>query len=655
MTFDSLFSPIRIGSIELRNRIVMSAHGYRLAHDNLPSQRLLAYYEARARGGAALLYTHTLAVYPMRAADEPSYHLSIWHERAPEEHAKMLDVVHSHGAKLFGQIGYGGRQASGEAFLRPVQAPSSVPWSPGGEVPRAMTKEDIKRMVTAFGETAARLKKIGYDGVEIHGAHGYLVAEFLSRASNRRTDEYGGSLENRARFPLEVIASVRDAVGPGYPIGIRLSGDEFANDGIELDEQLMFAGMMADTGSLDYLNISAGAYASKERVVPPMYFPQGVHVNLARAIRDRVTPLPVMTVGRIYDPAYADQILKEGAADLVVMTRALIADPEMPNKAAEEDVESIRRCIGIMDCWRRAHGKGFSISCGVNPEAGRELDHTIRSLASEKKQVAIVGAGPGGIESALRLAQRGHEVTILERSDSLGGQVRIAALAKGRESLGDILEYFEHQIKTKSISLRLNEEATREKILALEPDVVVLATGSRPIMDSEIGNGRTIDIRTSLLCPDRVGPRVLVYTETIGMTGLCVADSFAQSGCAVIVVTPHSKIGSDLDPSTYNMVRQRFASKHIRILTDCRLIGVEGDRATLVNVWTEHAAQGSSTPELQEMEADTVICDWGDESDDALYQELEGSVPKVYRVGDCLTPRGLQAAFWDAAGLAIRV
>jgi 2,4-dienoyl-CoA reductase-like NADH-dependent reductase (Old Yellow Enzyme family) len=273
-----------------------------------------------------LMFPHTLPAYPNRVEIAPG-RLSIWLDDGPQAIGKMLDKIHEHGSAMFAQIGYAGRQFSTAAGQRPVFAPSPIPWHPGGEVPREMTASDIARFVKAFANTAERVRECGFDGVEIHGAHGYFLHEFLSPLSNHRTDDYGGSLENRARIVLEVLRAVRDAVGTDYVVGIRLSGAEFVEGGLTLDEQVKVAASLKSTGELDYVNVSAGAYASMERIVPPMYMPQGVHVHLAKAIKEAVGDTPVIATGRIYEPQFAEQVLSEGAADMVGMLRAMIADP----------------------------------------------------------------------------------------------------------------------------------------------------------------------------------------------------------------------------------------------------------------------------------------------------------------------------------------
>lgn len=646
MALEQLLSPIRLRSLELRNRVVMGPHGSLLAENGLPTDQLTAYYEARARGGAALLCPSTFAVQPRVAPPAGRGFLSIWHPDAVSAHGKMLDQIRQHGARMFGQIGHGGRQVSGEAILRPVPAPSPIPYRPGGEMPREMTKRDIDGLIESFGVAAEKVKEIGYDGVEIHAANGYLLHQFLSPLSNARTDEYGGSLENRLRVPMSAVEAVRNAVGNDYPVGIRISGVEFVEGGMGLEDQVRVAEALTKSGFVDYLSVSPGAYKSMERVVPPMYFEQGVHASITKAIRDAANGVPVMVSGRIFEAEFADQLIADGIADLAVMTRALIADPDLVEKASSSSIESTRKCVGINDCWKRFHDKRLPISCALNPETGRELEYRNAIPTSDPKRVLVVGGGPAGLEAALRLKRKGHDVTVFESEDHIGGQVGIAAAAHGRSSLGEIIRFFQYQIEETGLDVRLNTVGTPENLTAENPDVVVLSLGSRPAHRSGLPENNAFDVRSALKSPDALGRQVVLYTETRGLHGLSVADTLSRSGKEVLLVTPNEYIGSELDPSTYSLIRHRLSETQVRTLTDLAFIRMADGVVQFKDVWGQH---------IQEYPADSLVYDFGDEPNRELADGLQGRVAKIYQIGDCLTPRGLQAAFWDAAGLAQRV
>jgi 2,4-dienoyl-CoA reductase-like NADH-dependent reductase (Old Yellow Enzyme family) len=654
--FKHLFTPINIRNVTLRNRIAITPHGNRLSEANLPTPASRAYYEARAKGGVALMSTQTLNVYPqVPESGLRSTILSIWHKDSPRAIGEMIAAVHEHGAKFFGQIGYAGRQYDSEGLNRPVYAPSAIPWSPGGDVPREMTPSEISRFVRYFAETAVRVRECGYDGVEVHGAHGYLVHAFMSADGNQRTDDYGGSTENRARFALEIVRAIRAAVGEDFAVGIRLSGDEFVEGGLGHEELLQVVRLLHGTGCLDYYSIAAGAYKSMERIVPPPFFPQGVHTQLAANIRKIVSPTPVLAAGLIYKPVFAEQLIASGMCDIVGMLRAMIADPELPNKAARwgrgENTEPIRHCVGFMDCWRRELTKGLSVSCAINPEIGREFRVAAQKAPEKLRRVAVVGAGPAGLELSTRLARRGHSVVLFEREAQIGGQLRVAALEAGRERIVDLCNYFEKVLPMLPIDVRLGSEASRATIMAEKPDLVALATGSSPCLRPNLDGRNSLDMRAALCNPERVGARVIVYTVARLVSGPSVADTLARTGRTVTLATPHPQIGPGLDLNTFQVISRRLAEQRVTLRLAVDFVSWEGNRLILRDRWREFA-DGRI-----ELEADTFVYDFGAVADDQLYREmaLDGDGLEVVRLGDCLSPRGVQAAHWDALREALRL
>jgi 2,4-dienoyl-CoA reductase (NADPH2) len=643
-----LFSPIALGSVEVSNRIVMSAHGTRLASGGLPTEALMGYYEARARGGLGLIVVSTYAAHPQR--DEGGLQPSLW-SRDPASgqlHREMIERVTSHGTRMFAQIGYGGRQVSGEAVLRPVMAPSGVPWELGGEVPRTMTKRDITAMVRSYGTAAVRVRELGFEGVEIHGAHGYLIHEFLSQAANKRTDGYGGSFENRLRFLLEVIEAVRAGVGSDFPVGLRLSGDEFVWNGTSLDHQARVAARVASLGSIDYVSQTAGAYRSMERIVLPPAFGQGAHVEISRRLKGALGAVPLMAVGRIVEPEFADRLIGEGDADLVVMTRALIADPEMPAKARRGEVGAVRHCVGAMECWGRTR-KNFAISCAVNPEAGREgLFPTPPS--ARPSIIAVVGAGPAGLEAAVRLADSGHAVVVFEAADHTGGRLDMARRATGLESWSRFIAYQRDEIARRpAIKVELGATATIEQLRDGAFAAVVVATGARPRRPEVLAASDGWSLDETLCRLDQAGARVAIYAESPQLPPLAVARTLAAMKRDVTLLTPHAQVGGALDPNTYNDVRRRLAAARVRLMTEVALVGVDGGNLTASDLWPSWPASvGEPTHTVP---FDTLVYDVGEEPDDGLYHELAAGGVPVVRIGDCLTPRSVIGAMRDAAGV----
>ena len=477
--FVHLLSPIKIGSMTVRNRIGMSAHFNGYAWDMVPNERMIDYWVARAKGGVGLIGMHLLFVHPI--AERTTF-------RVPgirDILKKVADAVHKHGAKITCQVGNIG--GSSGFFGQPE------PWAPSavlfpnqlGDLYMAheVTKNEIKGWIDSFVHAATMVKEAGIDGVELHATHGYLVSEFMSPRWNKRKDEYGGSLENRMRFPIEIIDAVRNAVGSDFVVGMRILGDEFVPGGCTLDDMLTMAPMLTRTGKLDYLNVSAGTYSSVSAIVDPMFYPLNSFVYCAAAIK-RVVDIPVFARGRIIDPDQAEQILANNQADMVSMVRANIADSEFTNKAREGRVEEIRKCLGCNEgCWGgTARYGGSGITCSMDPVTSREGQTGWAELspAAVKKRVMIIGGGPAGLETARVAALRGHQVSLYDRASELGGQTLIAAKAPGRDGFSELGRYYTHQMKLLKVDVHLNTEATAEIVRKQDPEAVVVATGSVP-------------------------------------------------------------------------------------------------------------------------------------------------------------------------------
>jgi len=510
--FAHLFTPLTIGSFTVRNRILSTAHFTGYAENGVPSERHLNYWASKSKGGIGLIMTEVQPVHP--SAGVLGNMIRCYEDACIEPFQRVAAAVHEHGAKFIAQLWHPG------SSTRSITLGGQQPWAPSpvpnltyGETPHEMTVDEIQEVVRAYGEAAARMREAGPDGVEIHGAHNYLPDQFLSPITNRRTDEYGGSEDNRLRFVLEVIDSVRAAVGPDFTVGIRLTGEDFLAGGLVLDDMKRIVPKLTASGKLDYASISLMGLGT----IAPMYIEPGSFVYLATGIKE-VVDLPVFCIGRINDPAMAEEIVATGRADMVGMTRANIADPELANKARTGRPDEIRRCIACSDgCWGRIeHPEG--ITCSINASVGREKEMEIIA-ATVKKRVMVIGGGLAGMEAARVAALRGHSVSIHDRGQRLGGQLLIASRAPGREEMAEPVRYFERQFDLLGVDVRLGSDVTPEMVVDENPNAIIMATGGAPDTLSVPGadGPNVVQARDVLAGLEETGQKVVIVGAGQGM------------------------------------------------------------------------------------------------------------------------------------------
>jgi mycofactocin system FadH/OYE family oxidoreductase 2 len=637
--FKHLFTPLKIGTFEVRNRIVSTAHFTGYGDRGLPSERHMHYWGSKAKGGIGLIVTEVQPVHPS-AGQSPTMILT-WRDDVIEPFKRVADYVHQYGARIVAQLWHPGRQGGGAAGF-PSWAPSPIPYGPRQTVPHEMTMEEVQEVIAAYGPAARRMREAGADGVEIHAAHGYLPQQFLSPLTNKRSDGYGGTEENRVRFLMEIIDAVRDAVGNDYTVGIRVSGDEYQQGGLSLQDMQRIVGTLNVGNKLDYINVSF----SGGPIIAPMYVPSGQFVYLAAGIK-QVTDVPVFCIGRINDPVLAENILAQNQADMVGMTRANICDPELPNKAREGRLNEIRRCVAISEgCWGHVSTQQ-PITCVFNPTVGREKETQI-TPALVKKKVMVIGGGIAGMEAARVAAARGHHVSLYEKQPYLGGQLQIAAKAPGRQDMTEPVRYYEYQFKLLGVDVHLGEDVDPEMVQSANPEAVILATGGRPrsLPIRGASGPNVMQARDVLMGLCEPGDNVLLFAADQGMEGLTTADFLAARGKQVQVLIPQATLGGSIDPLTTMMLNRRLEGAGVKIQLETRLEAIDGSTVTVVR----------SPGDLEQIEdVDTVVIALGSEANDELYKQIRKQVNEVLLVGECFLPRKLEHHTLDGllAGLKV--
>jgi mycofactocin system FadH/OYE family oxidoreductase 2 len=643
--FKYLFTPLDVGPMRLRNRIVSTPHTDCFAKDNLYDEREIYYQVEKAKGGAAMLCNGVQVVDPRMAVLMPSTFVPNVDDRVIPWYRKISDAVHEYGAKFVAELGHEGGVWSArlheDAF--PPLAASPIPSDIHKEVPIEIDREGLERIVKLFGEAAARVKAGGCDGIIIHAGHGELLAGFYSPLFNCRSDEFAGPMKNRLRPLLMVIEEIRKNIGRDLALGVRISGDEFMEGGGTIDDAKEVAILLDRSGEVDWIDVSHGNngnYLAEGMHSAPMYVPLGAYVPLAAAIRE-VVNIPVLAGGRINDPVQAEKILADGYADLVGMCRALIADPHMPNKAKAGQLEDIRQCVGATEtCISRAW-IGMPITCVQNPVIGREKEWAELKPASVKKKVMVIGGGPAGLEAARVAALRGHAVKLYEKTGELGGQVLIAAKVSTRQELGSITRWLALQVRKLGVEIHLNTEVTPQVVEKEKPDAVVVATGSIPSSFSIPGATaqNLMDERSVLLGKAKVGQRVVVLDGTGDMVSCSTAEFLADQGKQVYILAKGYQAGEDIDRETRPLAYRSLLEKGVTLVPFTWVRSISGKNVITYNTFT------FKEDEIENI--DTVVYAIGATVNDQLYKSLKGKVKELHAIGDCFAPRRIQNAIYD--------
>ena len=639
--FSEVLSPIRIGQLEIPNRLVVPAMVVNFCNeDGTATERYMAYHEAKAKGGWGLIITEDYAVSPT-GKGFPNIP-GLWNDDQIESHFKFTQRIHQSGGRIFAQIYHAGRQTSQLLIGSQSVAPSPLPCPLYQEIPRELTINDIRQIVEQFGDCALRAKKAGFDGIEIHGGHGYLIAQFMSLYSNKRTDDYGGNLQNRMRFPSEIITNIQSKVGKDVPIIFRISGDELVPGGRNIEDTKAIALMLEEAG-IDAIHVSAGVYGSFYGIAPPAAVSHGWITGYAHEVK-KVVHVPVITVGRINDPFLAEAIITGGQADLVAMGRASLADPELPNKVAAGHVADINCCIGCLQGCVGRISLYQPATCMVNPTLGKESELQIKPAAVQKK-VFIAGGGPAGMEAAMVAAKRGHEVHLFEKTARLGGQFYTAAIPLAKGEIAGFINWQKKQLIDENVSIHLRTELTEDIIKGQKPDVVLIATGSKPISlavacDPKVNRVNAQDVLEGIV---NTGARVAIIGG--GMIGSETANHLAHHGKEVTIVEMLPKIAQDVFPSTRDFLLKDLAEKNVRIYVNAKVKEIRQDGFVIEKDGCEENI-GSF---------DTIVLAVGVESCNELTGMLEGKVAQLISIGDAVKTRNALDAIAEGymAGLKI--
>lgn len=630
MKYNYMFSPGKIGSLEIKNRLLMAPMSVYLANpDGTVSDDLIEFYVERAKGGMGLIFTEYAFVNPIgRSCPRQT---SVAEDGMIPGLKKMADAVHKAGSKICLQIQHGGRRSIVEAT-----APSPIPMLKNSETPRVYTTEEVYQLIDDFVQAAIRAKKAGYDMVEVHCSHGYLLSDFVSPRSNRRTDEFGGTVENRAKIVIEIIRGIKKNCGENFPISIRLSGDELVTDGNKKRDAAVLAMILEDAGA-DMINVSCGVCGVGHGIAPAAK-ETGHNVEAAEEIHKAVN-IAVAVAGRITEPSYVEFLLKANKVQFVSIGRAMFADAEFANKAAEGREDEIAPCVGCLQrCYNQFGHGGRHRGCMINPFAMRETLLKIEE-AKLKKKIVIVGAGPAGLETAWIAAKRGHSVTVYDKNAMPGGQLRIAAVPPHKQQLARAVTYYAKMCEKNGVQMKFNVEVTKELLLNENPDVIILATGGIPLLPN-ISGLKDADILTNdevLLGTSLEGDRILVLGG--GLQGAETADHLGQYGYDVTIVEMKNSIALDDAEAARVMLLERLKDNNVKILTS----------ATVKKVYND-GVDYEKDGKLETMRGfDKVVVAFGVKSHNSLKEQLKEFKGELVVIGDASEASNAVDAIYQGA------
>ena len=670
-----LFESTKIGSIELKNRLAMSAMDLGFTTEGSINKRFIDFYVERARGGVGLIVVG--GCYPEMTGKVWKSIIGLDKDEYIPGLKKLTDTIHKYDTKIAAQILHGGRSASSFFSKTHPVSPSSLSHINIKQRPHALTIPEIKKVIDGYVAATVRVKKGGFDAVEIHGGMGYLINQFLSRATNKRKDKYGGSLKNRIRFAKEIVVAIKEKVGKRYPVIFRLSGEDFVEDGLKIDESVEIAKELEKAG-VDAFNVSPGWHESRTPIML-MSIPRMSYIFLSEKIKDNVN-VPVIGSVRINDLALAEDVIDNNQSDIVSIGRPLIADPELPKKYKRKQFEDIRRCIACnQGCFDSLLGFK-SISCLYNVRAGRENELKIKK-AKKKKKVMIIGGGPGGMEAARVAALRGHDVHLFEKMDVLGGQLRYAHIPPGREEIMNVISFLENQVKKLNVNIELSKKVDTATINKLKPDVVIAATGGVPLIPKITG----IKEKNVVVAEDVFDNRVKVGKDVViiggGTIGCEIALHTAKMGAMdpevacfllknkvidgdkaveltskgkrnITILEMKNKIGGRFGISTRWVIMKQIVDAGINSIT-----GIKVKSMSTKSIKKKDKVCVTYEDDKKDIKifADTVIIAAGYKSNQDPTKKMNGKIDEVYRIGDCVEVRTALEAIHEGFEVGLKI
>lgn len=659
--FKMIFEPGMVNKMKVKNRLVLPPITTNFAtEEGAVSDQMIAYYIERAKGGVGTIIVENAQIdYPV--GKNVTLQSRLDDDKYIGGFGDLTEAVKVHGTRIILQIQHSGRETTLAITEgnQPV-APSPIPCGFLKVQPRELTIPEIEKLIEKYVNAADRAKRAGFDGVEIHGAHGYLIAQFLDAYTNRRQDEYGGTFEKRMRFPLEIIKRTREKVGPDYPIYFRFCADEFAEGARKIDESIRIAQYMEQEAGVDYLDVSVGIYESRWAITPPMAFHQGCVYELAGRIKEAVS-IPVQAVGKIRTPAMAEKILEEGKADFVAIGRTLIADPYWPRKAKEGRIKEIRMCISDLEgCLGHHVFPGLRMRCTVNPDVGRERQFSNIQPALKPKKVIIAGGGPGGLEAARVARLRGHDITLYEKNNALGGLFEITAAAPTKGENLWLKGWYLEQMKLLDVTVKLGKEFTIEEAKREKPDAVILATGAKSVIPDIAGHEKNqiVDSKEFLLKKVSIPDEVIVVGGS--SEGCEVAEFLLELGKSVTIVEKKNELASDIEVMTGELLVRRikndipdwmqpllkkFPAKErapVKVILNATIDTITEEGAIVIN----------NRMEKTFVPGQLIVFTMTRVGDVSMLEQLENLVPEVYAVGDCLEPGRMINAIYQGSYVA---